>query len=216
MKKLNFSLCITNRKDLKMSEISKETLAQILEKIQEDTGLDLTEHADRVVLVNSDKIEGDIDFEKLVEEKGNVDESDLKELLEALKGDSFSIQKAVIVKRKEPIDDWSFTIKSVENEGITLLATYAKDSVHACLFFDTDKGSVGYTAGSEEIPEMFFTIEPKDLKTKIGRSSAVAVLAKHIELLASVYNYALPTSNVYDEFLDQLNNIAEGMCNFPD
>lgn len=168
-----------------------ETLLKIFEKVKEQTGTDMSEHQDNIILIgpNGQRI-------NLKE----ADSEELESLLDTLSNPETVVdQKSTYKFSAETIDGWEFE-HDISADGVYM---------HAKLM-DPDQPAVALTYDVFEQDIAYEIMDDNEIVSTITRTcsetsyedilNTTNIIVKQVEILSKMYGYPVPSPDVCVEF----------------
>ena len=173
---------------------SPENLKKILEAIKENTGVDLSDMADKVIVRNVDNLH-ELTPETMESLKGVASDEDLEGLMSTL-ADNPDFK---LISIQEVIDGWKIQIDA----GEMRIEAESEDE-DTTLLYDIKSERVVYAANKERPVFFAICVSPDETRqaTKDDFISATSILCGHINLLKETYNYLMPPLAVCEAFTD--------------
>lgn len=175
---------------------SKDALMDLLNKIKEETGLDLTDKADKVVVMNMENMTPE-KFEQLMNSPGSIQSDDAEELNKLLDKGTISQKASTILRRAGDVDGWQISI-DVENTEVEAVKT--TDDTMSTFSFNLRMNSITYISSSDKWDPVCISVKISD---KICQSpdpimTAMSIVLKHVDLCKETYGYTMPSTELCD------------------
>lgn len=198
---------MSNKDDLKL---------EILKKLEEKTGLDLTDKITktRFVCMGDDESEGSIASADTLDSLDEATPEQLQFLLDKISSASDAeFSKATsshVLIAKEQIDGYEFRSEFLpENVLVSALKNPDPDTAFGFIY-DVAEQTLEYRIADKKIEGMSFTLD-FNLRTaeRLDIQSAVNILIKHVDLCTPLYEYEVPSADVCEKFISVLLDTKE-------
>ena len=190
-----------------MTDRSKENLDKILEQIKEDTGLDLTGMADKVIIKDVNDVE-DLSpetIESWSDLKGTASDEEVEAFEEILKAnENEEVSDYVkLISILHTLDGWKIYM---DIEELSVIAETFTEDVYIAYHIPTSK--LVYSMDKKENSAVLvFELEQDDKDYMI---SIISILCGHINILRSQYDYILPPLSVCEKLAEEMYDAREG------
>lgn len=199
---------MSNKDDLKL---------EILKKLEEKTGLDLTDKITktRFVCMGDDESERSIASADALESLDEATPEQLQLLLDKISSVSDTeFSKATtsshVLIAKEQIDGYEFRSEFLpENVLVSALKNPDPDTAFGFIY-DAAERTIEYRVTDKKIEGMSFVLD-FNLRTaeRLDIQSAVNILIKHVDLCTPLYEYEVPSADVCEKFISVLLDTKE-------
>lgn len=187
--------------------MEEDKLKDLLEKLKEATGVDLTGQVEKVVLARSEDLGvGDnISSEKLQELSkfaGNPSQEDLDLFLNILSDSSEVGNVCFTYVQNSSVEGWDFRTSASD-------FTVSACSASASLIYYAATDTFVYNPNLESDFGIEIAYKLPSEFTRNDCVSALSIICGHIKYLMETYNYLMPPLDLCEEFVDKVLEFKE-------